>query len=169
MLLETKCLIVVTSSHSQLLFFPAHFSLFSAFAKLGVLYLDHWTQSAWCRNKNSKIKKSRTLLTSLSNRQLTMKTTISLFILLATIVAQFATPAAASFSLDKAEDEELADPTAAVVVASTPFLKKRELQGGELSYSIIYKSFSYGPGPDSVSSIVSCCGCPTHHTHHGII
>lgn len=120
---------------------------------------------------------------TLSNRQLTMKTTISLFILLATIVAQFATPAAASFSLDKAEDEEmadptataaiasstssaslekpaaeaeeLADPTAAVAVASTPFLKKRELQGGELSYSIIYKSFSYGPGPDPVS-IVSC-------------
>ena len=94
-----------------------------------------------------------------------MKTTTSLFILLPTIVAFFATPAeAASVSLEKAAEdeelayadpiatgavasstssaslykpaadaEELADPTAAVAVASTSssFLKnKRELQGG---------------------------------------
>ena len=114
-----------------------------------------------------------------------MKTTTSLFILLPTIVAFFATPAeAASVSLEKAaEDEELAyadpiatgavasstssasldkpaaaaeelvDPTAVVADASTPFLKKRELQGGGSSYSIIYKSFSYGPGPDPVSIV----------------
>ena len=116
-----------------------------------------------------------------------MKTTTSLFILLPTIVAFFATPAeAASVSLEKAAEdrelayadpiatgavasstssasldkpaadaEELADPTAAVAVASTSsFLKnKRELQGGSSSYSsdtssMSYDLMSYGPGPE---------------------